>query len=114
MRLSTHYSNNDNYIGGQKREQDPVYSIQGHFIYSFRGGVWGAIDGTYFRGGRTKTDGIKRDDSQENTRVGATLALPVNRHNSIKLYASSGVATRTGGDFNTIGAGWQFRCGGGL
>jgi len=114
MRLSTHYSNNDNYIGGQKREQDPVYSIQGHFIYSFRGGVWGAIDGTYFQGGRTKTDGIKRDDSQENTRVGATLALPVNRHNSIKLYASSGVATRTGGDFNTIGAAWQFRCGGGL
>jgi hypothetical protein len=111
---ATFYSDNDNYFGGQKREQDPVYSIQGHLIYSFKGGAWGAIDGTYFRGGRTKTDGIRRDDSQENTRAGATLALPVNRYNSVKLYASTGVATRTGGDFDTIGAAWQVRWGGGL
>ena len=111
---ATFYTDNDDYFGGQKREQDPLYSLQGHFIYSFRRGVWGALDGTYFRGGRTKTDGIRRDDSQENTRIGATLALPVNRYNSVKLYASTGVTARTGGDFNTIGAAWQFRWGGGL
>ena len=109
---ATFYSDNDDYFGGQKREQDSVYSIQGHFIYSFGRGVWGAIDGTYFRGGRTRTDGIRRDDSQENSRIGATLALPVNRHNSVKLYASTGLATRTGGDFHTFGAAWQFRWGG--
>ena len=91
-----------------------LYSIQGHLLYHFKRGAWGAIDGTYFRGGRPTTDGIKRDDSQENTRIGATLALPVNRHNSVKLYASTGVATRTGGDLDTIGAAWQFRWGGGL
>ena len=56
----------------------------------------------------------RRDDSQESTRAGATLALPVNRYNSVKLYASTGVATRTGGDFDTIGAAWQVRWGGGL
>ena len=109
---ATYYSDNDNYFGGQKREQDPLYSLQGHLIYSFSRGVWGAIDGTYFWGGRTTTDGIKRDDSQRNTRIGATLALPVNRYNSVKLFASTGVATRTGGDYHTIGAVWQFRWGG--
>lgn len=111
---ATFYADNDDYFGGQKREQDPVYSIQGHLIYSFSRGIWGAIDGTYFRGGRTTIDGIKGDDLQENTRLGATLALPINRQNSVKLFAATGVATRTGGDFDTIGAAWQFRWGGGI
>jgi hypothetical protein len=76
---ATFYTDNDNYFGGQKREQDPVYSIQGHIIYSFSHGIWGAIDATYFTGGRTTTDGVKDDDTQKNTRIGATLALPVTR-----------------------------------
>jgi len=109
---ATFYTDNDNYFGGQKREQDPVYSIQGHLIYSFSHGIWGAVDGTWFRGGRTTTDGVRDDDLQENTRIGATLALPIDRHNSVKLFASTGVATRSGGDFDTIGAAWQFRWGG--
>jgi len=44
----------------------------------------------------------------------ATLALPVDRHNSIKLYASSGVTMRTGTDFDIYGVAWQHRWGGGL
>jgi hypothetical protein len=111
---ATFYTDNDNYFGGQKREQDPVYSIQGHLIYSFSRGIWGAIDGTYFVGGRTTTNGIRSDDSQENTRLGATVALPINRQNSVKLFASTGLATRAGGDFDTIGAAWQIRWGGGI
>ena len=65
-------------------------------------------------GGRTTVDGVKGDDRQGNTRVGATVALPVSRHHSIKLYASHGVSTRTGSDFDTVGMAWQFRWGGGL
>jgi hypothetical protein len=42
------------------------------------------------------------------------LALPVDAHNSIKLYASSGVAARTGNNFDLIGIAWQYRWGGGL
>ncbi|MET0984073.1 MAG: hypothetical protein ABW034_01570 [Steroidobacteraceae bacterium] len=48
-------------------------------------------------------DGTRSNDLQKNSRVGATLALPVNRHNSIKLHASSGVSTRTGSDFDSGG-----------
>jgi hypothetical protein len=42
------------------------------------------------------------------------VALPVNRHNSIKLYGSTGVSTRTGSDFDVVGIAWQYRWGGGL
>ena len=53
-------------------------------------------------------------DLQQNWRLGATLAFPVNRENSIKLYASSGVSSRTGNDYDLIGVAWQYRWGGGL
>jgi hypothetical protein len=57
---------------------------------------------------------VEGDDLQNNSRVGLTVALPVNRHNSLKLYASTGVSTRTGSDFDTVGVAWQYRWGGGL
>jgi hypothetical protein len=72
------------------------------------------LDATYYTGGRTTVDGVKGDTLQENTRLGLTVALPVNRYNSIKLYASTGVFARTGSNFNTGGIVWQFRWGGGL
>jgi hypothetical protein len=111
---ATLYTDNDEFLGNRTREQDPIYSVQGHLIYDFGSGIWGALDGTYYTGGRTTVDGVEGDDLQRNARVGATLALPVNRNNSVKLYASTGVSTRTGTDFDTVGAAWQYRWGGGL
>ena len=108
------YTDNDDFFGGHTREQDPLYSLQGHLIYNFGRGVWGAVDGTYYTGGRTTIDGAEGDDLQRNSRVGITLSLPVNRYNSIKLYASTGVSTRTGSDFDALGIAWQYRWGGGL
>ena len=108
------FSDNGDFLDGSTREQDPIYSLQGHLIYALRSGIWLAVDGTYYTGGQTTVDGISNDDLLRNTRLGVTLALPVNRYNSVKLYASTGVATRTGGDYDLIGIAWQVRWGGGL
>jgi hypothetical protein len=109
----TFYEDNDDFLGST-REQDPIYSVQGHVIYGFKSGVWIALDSTHYTGGRTTVDGVEGDDLKENTRAGLTLAFPINRRNSIKLYASSGVSTRTGTDFDVAGIGWQYRWGGGV
>lgn len=108
------YTDNDDFFGGQLREQDPMYLLQGHIVYSFGYGIWAALDGTFYTGGQTTVDGIKNDDRLENSRVGATLALPVNRYNSVKLYVSTGASARTGSNFDTAGIAWQTRFGGGL
>lgn len=110
----TFFTDNDDFLGGQRREQDPVYAVQGHIIYSFTRGVWAAVNATYFEGGRTTLNGVKANDELANSRAGATLALPWDRQNSIKLYAFTGVSTRIGGDFDTLGLAWQHRWGGGL
>jgi hypothetical protein len=111
---ATLYTDNDDFFGGRTREQDPIYSAQWHVLYTYPSGRWVGLNATYYTGGRSTTDGVEGDDLQRNWRAGATLALPINRRNSLKLYASDGVSTRTGDDFLAVGAGWQIRWGGGV
>jgi hypothetical protein len=103
------YTTNHDYFGGKTLEQDPVYSAQGHLIYSFGRGIWAALHGTYDYGGRQTIDGVDDDSELGNSRVGATFALPVTRQHSVKVYASTGTATRTGTDYDLVGVGWQYR-----
>lgn len=108
------FTDNDDFFGGKKLEQDPVYITQLHATYNLGRGVWAAVSGTYDHGGRTTVDGVHNDDKQDNSRAGVTLALPINRYNSIKMYASAPIHTTAGGDFDLLGILWQHRWGGGL
>jgi hypothetical protein len=111
---ATLFTDNDDFYGGNTRSQDPIYSLQGHAIYSFRSGMWGSFDVNYFTGGQTTVSDTVKNDLQRNWRLGATLALPLDAHHSIKFYGSSGVSARTGNDFDLLGIAWQYRWGGGL
>ena len=108
------FSKNDDFFGGHTLEQDPLCSSQAHVSYSFGRGIWAALSLNYDYGGRTAINGVQSDDLQQNSRVALTLALPVNRNNSIKLYGSTGLYNSAGTDFDMIGIVWQFRWGGGL
>ncbi|HEX6020277.1 MAG TPA: transporter [Burkholderiaceae bacterium] len=110
----TLYTTNDDFYNGNRRAQDPLYSLRAHVIYNFSGGIWASLDGTVYAGGRTTLNSTTNSDLQQNWRVGATLALPVDIHHSVKLYASSGVSARTGNSFDLLGIAWQYRWGGGL
>ena len=69
-------------------------------IYHTRHGLWAAIDATYYGGGRSTIDGVPGESLQD-IRVGAHLAIPIDRHNSIKIAASTGAYARVGGNFTT-------------
>lgn len=108
------FGENDSFYIGRRLEQDPMYSGQAHLVWQFRNGAWAALNATYYTGGVSTINGVRGDDRQKASRVGATLALPIDRRNSVKLYASSGLSIRTGTDFDTLGVAWQYRWGGGL
>jgi hypothetical protein len=110
----TLFTTNNDFFNGNKRSQDPLYSLQAHAIYNSRSGNWYSLDVTYFAGGRTTLNGALQSDLQQNWRIGATAAFPVDVNNSIKLYASRGVSARTGNSFDLLGIAWQYRWGGGL
>jgi len=107
----TIFSDNTDFFGGNTFAQAPIYAVQAHLLYTFQSGIWMAIDGLYFAGGRTTLNGVKSDNEQRNTRAGFTLALPIDRHNSLKFSASTGITTRTGSDFTAAGIAWQYRWG---
>jgi Putative MetA-pathway of phenol degradation len=107
------FTNNTDFFNGSTFAQEPIFTLQGHVIYNFPSGIWVALDGLYFTGGRTVVNGVPGDNLQTNTRAGVTLALPVDRNSSIKLSAGTGITTLTGSQFSTIAIAWQYRWGAG-
>lgn len=108
------FTENTDFYNGKSFQQDPMYSLQGHVIYNFAPGVWGSLDANYYAGARSATDHILNNDLQQNWRVGATLSFPLSRQQSVKLYGSTGVAARTGSNYDTVGVSWTYRWGEGL
>ncbi len=109
---ATFYTDNDDFLG-KRLQREPLYAVQGHVVYHTRFGLWAAIDATYYGGGRKSVGGVEGESLQD-VRVGGTLAIPIDRHNSLKLSASTGAYARAGGNYTTAAIAWQFRWGGGM
>jgi len=114
MVAATYFTENNEFNNNQIRHQDPVYSMQGHLTYTFKNKTWLSYGATYFTGGETTVDGVISNDLQNNSRTGLTLAIPINKYHSIKILTSIGLSTRTGTDYDSISAFWQYRWGAGL
>ena len=108
-----YFTDNTDFFNGRTFAQAPIYFVRGHIVYNFESGAWVSLDGSYITGGRTTVNGVRGDNEQTNTRAGLTLALPVDRQNSIKFNASTGISTRTGSEFSAFGVAWQYRWGAG-
>jgi hypothetical protein len=110
----TFSTDNGDFFGGKTREQAPLFGLQASVTYVVFPSLWLSLSGSYFVGGGTTVDGVENDDEQEGGRIGATLSLPVNRHNSIKIYALRGFNADREADLDVIGVAWQHRFGGGF
>jgi len=110
----TVFSRNDDYFGGQALDQAPIYSVQTNVSYDFAGGIWAALGATFYRGGRTTVNDTPKDNALSNARMGLTIAVPIDRYYAVKFNASSGISTRTGTNFDTVGLVLQYRWGAGL
>ncbi len=108
----TFYTTNTDFFDGSTKSQAPLYSAQVNVVYTFRSGIWGAAGVIFYGGGATTVDAGEPINQQENSRAGATLVFPIGRHNSFKVYWTTGVSTRTGTDFQTYQAGWTYLWGG--
>ena len=96
------------YPGTVVRSQDPLFAAQGHLGYTFRPQLWVALDATYYTGGRTYADDVRSASRQDNSRLGATLSVPLKRGHTIKLLAARGVTARVGSRFDTYSIAYQY------
>jgi len=99
--------NDEFYTGSAIRSQERILTFQSHVSYMFKPRLWVAADGTWYSGGTTSINGVRKADLQRNSRIGATMSLPIGRWQSLKFSGSTGATTRVGSDFNTFGVAWQ-------
>lgn len=106
------YTDNDDLLG-QEREQDPLYGVQGHVIYTFRPGLWVSLSGAYGDGARSKVGGVQKADETSKTLWAISVGLPINPRNGIKLaYVRGDTREDTGDDFDRFSVAYSFLWGG--
>lgn len=96
------YGANDEYLGSHRREQAAQALVQLHAGYNFRARMWLSADLAFSSGGRSRVDGVEKADRQQNSRYGLTFSLPLQSGWSLKLAWARGLATRAGGDYETV------------
>jgi len=94
--------------GWQRREREPVATVQSHVSYTLHNRSWLAIDATWFSGGQTRINGVRlSDDQQRNGRLGVTLSVPLSGPQSLKFVYNTGATTRRGTAFDSFNVTWQ-------
>jgi len=93
------FGDDENSLTGP-RQQDPIYEVEMNLVRRIKPGLWASVDFNYFTGGRQAIGGTKLEDTQENSRIGATIAFPVAKRQMIKMGYSVGVKTQFGSNFN--------------
>ena len=79
------FTDNNDFWGGNKREQDPLSALQAHVVHTFKNSIWGSVSAGYDWGGETTVNGIKKDDKRENLFFAIGTGFPVTRTSSIKF-----------------------------
>jgi hypothetical protein len=100
-------TNEEFFPGTNVRTQDPVVGVQGHVSYTFPIRAWLAFDATWYQGGRTTINGVRKADLLKNTRLGTVFSIPLPNRQSIKFAYTTGAATSIGADFDTFSLAWQ-------
>ena len=77
------FGDNDDFLEGNLRTQDPITAFQLHAIYSFRPQAWVSASATWYRGGTTTFNDTSQLNFQSNTRFGITGSYPLGRRHSV-------------------------------
>lgn len=101
-------ANTEYYPGSNVQTQAPMSSMQLHVSYTFDPRFWVALDGTWYSGGATSTNGGPGMSRQDNTRAGAQAAFKITPTQSLKASFSKGATARVGQNFETYGLAYQY------
>ncbi len=102
------YSDNDNFFLDTKREQDPLYALQAHVVYSAPARWWVSIGGGHAAGGESTIDGVKKDDERKDWLYGISAGLPIGSRSSAKIaYVGRRSSEKVGVDSDTISMGYS-------
>ena len=102
------FTDNDEFLVDQTWSQDPLWSGEFHFVWRFRPALWAAFDVNYFYGGRATLGEEQLPTIQGNSRLGATLSVPIRSGHSLRFAAGSGIVVRHGDNLNFFSITYQY------
>lgn len=100
------YGDNANFLG-LTLEQQPLFAAEAHLVSRRSPGRWFSLDWNYYEGGRTTVGRLRKDNRQQNSRIGVTFVFPVKRH-VWKVALSDSLTIREGGDYFGIMLGYAY------
>jgi len=105
------FTDNDDFYGNATREQDPLFAIQGHLIYSLpRPGYWLSLSAGYGGAGNTIINGNRIDDDLRQFLWSLSWGMPLTSRQGLKFaYVESFTHTNTGSDTRTLAVAWTRR-----
>jgi hypothetical protein len=103
------FSRNQASPGVNTQAQSPTGAFEGHLSYDVKPRLWASLDGNFWFGGTTSVNGIENAGTvQRNSRIGATVSVPVRKHQSLKFSYNDGAYIRYGGNYHNVSVGWQY------
>jgi hypothetical protein len=106
---STFFSKNQYNPGVSAQTQSPILAFEGHLSYDVRPRLWASLDGNFWFGGKTTLSGVQNAATElRNSRVGATVSIPMSKHQAVKFSYNNGAYIKYGGNFQNISVAWQY------
>jgi hypothetical protein len=97
------YTDNNDFFDGNKLEQDPLYTIQTHVVYTFRPGLWVAAGAGYGYGGESTVNGVEKNDRRGNLAWALSVGYPITPQLGIKVgYLGTRAQESVGKDSDSI------------
>ncbi len=103
------YTENDDFWGGNKREQDFILTTQGHIIYTHKPGVWVSGSLGYGEGGESQINGIDKHDRKRNLAWALSAGYSFTPRFGLKFaYIGTETQTDTGFDSTNFALGASY------
>ena len=97
------YGDNTEFWKESRLENDPLWALQAHLIYTFRPGLWASVSMAYGTGGEARVNDIAKNNLSGNWLSALSFGFPVDRRQGVKVSLLTGRTQKpTGVDIDSL------------
>lgn len=104
------FTNNNNFVDGGLRKQDPVFTLQSHLIKRFASSIWASVSLAIGHGGESVVNHVPKNDTRTNFISAFSFGFPIIKGQNLKLaYTHTEPFADYGADTDSFILGWSIQ-----